>query len=201
MTGGPPLPADLVARRARESAALCESFCLAAAPRVAQAAAAISACLSAGGKVMAAGNGGSAADAQHFAGELVNRFLRERPPLAGIALSADGAVLTCIGNDYGFDRVFEKQVRALGREGDVLLALSTSGRSADLVRALAAARESGILTIGLLGRDGGPMAPLCDLALVVPSSETPRVQEAHHLVLHILCELVEDALFPDAPRV
>jgi D-sedoheptulose 7-phosphate isomerase len=190
---------DLLVRRVRESISLQESFIRESGALVARAAAEMTACLRGGGKVLAAGNGGSAADAQHLAGELVNRFLRERPPLAGLALSTDGAVLTCIGNDCGFDRVFEKQVRALGRRGDVLLAISTSGRSPDLVTALAAARETGMRTIGLLGRDGGTMAPLCDLALVVPSHSTPRIQETHHLVLHLVCELVEDDLFPDAP--
>jgi len=194
-------PADLVSRRAGESAALQARFFRDSAGLVAQAADEMVRCLKGGGKVMAAGNGGSAADAQHFAGEFVNRFLRERPPLAGLALNTDGAILTCIGNDCGFDRVFEKQVRALGRPGDVLLALSTSGRSPDLVNALSAAREGRLRTIGLLGNDGGPMAPLCDLALVVPSGSTPRIQEVHHLVLHLLCELVEEAVFPDAPRV
>ncbi len=191
--------AGLIVRRARESAALQESFCREAAPLLVRAAREMASCIRGGGKVLAAGNGGSAADAQHFAGEFVNRFLRERPPMAGIALSTDGAVITCIGNDYGFDRVFEKQVRALGRRGDLLLAISTSGSSRDLVTALSAARETGMRTIGLLGREGGPMAPLCDLALVVPSQSTPRIQETHHLVLHLLCELVEEDLFPDSP--
>lgn len=194
-------PAERVALRARESALLAESFCRQSGDLVVRAAQAMTECLRAGGKVLAAGNGGSASDAQHFAGELVNRFLRQRPPLAGVALTTDGAVLTCIGNDCGFEQIFEKQVQALGRPGDILLALSTSGHSPDLVQALTAARALGMRTVGLLGRDGGPMAPLCDLALVVPSSSTPRVQEVHHLVLHLLAELVEEAVFPNAPAV
>ncbi len=193
-------PLALIPLRGAESAALQERFCREHAPAIAGAAKAMADCLRGGGKILAAGNGGSAGDAQHLAGELVNRFLRQRPPLAGISLCTDGSVLTCIGNDTSFTEVFAQQVKALGRRGDVLLALSTSGRSPNLVRALAEARGMGLRTIGLLGRDGGEMAPLCDHPLVVPSSTTPRIQEVHHLLLHLLCELVEDDLFPDAPH-
>ena len=159
--------------------------------RVEQAAEMISAVLRSGGKLLIFGNGGSAADAQHIAGELVNRFLQERKALPAIALSTDGGVLTCIANDTGFENVFARQIEALGREGDVCVAISTSGQSANIVVACEQARSQGIKVIGLLGRDGGKVAPLCDLALIVPSDDTQRIQETHNLVGHILCELVE----------
>lgn|SRR5574341_647687 len=151
----------------------------------------ISAALIAGGKLLIFGNGGSAADAQHIAGELVNRFLQKRRGLPAIALTADGGVLTCIANDTGFENVFARQIEALGNEGDVCLAISTSGESANIVVACKQARSQKIKVIGLLGRDGGRVAPLCDLALIVPSDDTQRIQETHNLVGHILCELIE----------
>jgi D-sedoheptulose 7-phosphate isomerase len=142
------------------------------------------------------GNGGSAADAQHIAGEFVNRFsIEERRALPAIALSTDGGVLTCIANDTGFERVFARQVEALGARGDVCLAISTSGTSPNVVAAVEQARSQGLKTIGLLGRDGGRLAPLCDIALVVSSKDTQRIQETHNLIGHIICELVESALF------
>lgn len=156
----------------------------------------ISATLASGGKLLIFGNGGSAADAQHIAGELVNRFLQERKALPAIALSTDGGVLTCIANDTGFENVFARQVEALGREGDVCVAISTSGQSANIIVACEQARSQGIKVIGLLGRDGGKVAPLCDLALIVPSDDTQRIQETHNLIGHILCELIEVAMFP-----
>ena len=156
----------------------------------------ISATLASGGKLLIFGNGGSAADAQHIAGELVNRFLQERKALPAIALSTDGGVLTCIANDSGFENVFARQIEALGREGDVCVAISTSGQSPNIVVACAQARSQGIKVIGLLGRDGGKVAPLCDLALVVPSDDTQRIQETHNLIGHILCELIETEMFP-----
>ena len=159
--------------------------------RVEQAAEMISAALKSGGKLLVFGNGGSAADAQHIAGELVNRFLQERKALPAIALSTDGGVLTCIANDTGFENVFARQIEALGRDGDVCIAISTSGQSANIVLACEQARSQGIKVIGLLGRDGGKVAPLCDLSLIVPSDDTQRIQETHNLVGHILCELIE----------
>ena len=156
----------------------------------------ISATLASGGKLLIFGNGGSAADAQHIAGELVNRFLQERKALPAIALSTDGGVLTCIANDTGFENVFARQVEALGRDGDVCVAISTSGQSENIVVACEQARSQGIKVIGLLGRDGGKVAPLCDLALVVPSDDTQRIQETHNLIGHIMCELIELAMFP-----
>ena len=156
----------------------------------------ISATLASGGKLLIFGNGGSAADAQHIAGELVNRFLQERKALPAIALSTDGGVLTCIANDSGFENVFARQVEALGRAGDICVAISTSGQSANIVVACEQARSQGIKVIGLLGRAGGKVAPLCDLALVVSSDDTQRIQETHNLIGHILCELIESAIFP-----
>lgn len=155
----------------------------------------------AGKKLLLFGNGGSAADAQHIAGEFINRFsLEDRRALPAIALSTDGGVLTCIANDTGFEKVFARQVEALGASGDVCLAISTSGNSPNVLAAIEAARARGIKVIGLLGRDGGACAPLCDLALVVQSFDTQRIQETHNLIGHIICELVEDALFGDGNR-
>ena len=155
----------------------------------------ISAALNSGGKLLVFGNGGSAADAQHIAGELVNRFLMKRRALPAIALTTDGGVLTCIANDTGFENVFARQIEALGNEGDVCLAISTSGQSPNIVVACEQARSRGIKVIGLLGRDGGKVAALCDLALVVPSEDTQRIQETHNLIGHILCELIETEMF------
>jgi D-sedoheptulose 7-phosphate isomerase len=162
-------------------------------PDIARAAGMWIECIRAGGKVMFAGNGGSAADAQHLAAELVNRFRRERAPMAGLALTTDTSILTAIGNDYSFKEVFAKQVRALGRRGDVLVGLSTSGSSPNIVRAMEVAREMGITTIGLTGA-GGVIRDMVDCAVCIPSHSTPRIQEAHILVEHILCELLEEAL-------
>lgn len=144
-----------------------------------------------GGRLLLCGNGGSAADAQHLAAELVGRFLVDRRALPAVALTTDSSALTCIGNDYGFAHVFERQVQALGQAGDVLLALSTSGRSENVRLALAAARQQGMITIGLLGGNGGPCAALCSVPIIVPSTSTARVQEAHGLIGHYLCEVVE----------
>jgi D-sedoheptulose 7-phosphate isomerase len=151
----------------------------------------------AGGKLLLCGNGGSAADAQHIAGEFVNQFLRQdRKALPALALSTDGGVLTCIANDTGFERIFARQVEAFGVRGDVLLAISTSGNSPNVVAAVEEARECEMKVIGLLGRDGGRVRALCDLALVVESEDTQRIQETHNLIGHILCDLVERILFP-----
>lgn len=146
-------------------------------------------------KLMLCGNGGSAADAQHIAAEFVNRFLLERPPLPALALTTDTSILTSIGNDYSYDEIFSKQIKALGMEGDVLVAISTSGMSRNILSALETAKERGIYTVGLLGSEGGEAAPLADLAMVVPSEQTPRIQEAHILAAHILCQLVDHILF------
>lgn len=155
----------------------------------------ISAALRSDGKLLIFGNGGSAADAQHIAGELVNRFLQQRRALPAISLTTDGGVLTCIANDTGFENVFARQIEALGRAGDVCVAISTSGQSANIVVACEQARSQGIKVIGLLGRDGGKVAALCDVALIVPSDDTQRIQETHNLIGHILCELIESDMF------
>ena len=156
-------------------------------------------CLAAGGKLLLCGNGGSASDAQHFAAELVGRFLEHREPYVAVALTADAAVLTCIGNDYAFDDVFARQVAGLGRAGDLLVAISTSGESENVVRAARQARHGGLRVLGLTGRTGGRLAAECDVAIVVPSASTARIQEAHILVIHTLCELVEHRLRQDRP--
>jgi len=145
-------------------------------------------------KLMLCGNGGSAADCQHIASELTGRFVKDRRPLAAIALSTDSSALTCIANDYAFEEVFARQLTGLGRAGDCLLAISTSGRSANVLKAVQAAGALGIHTVGLLGRDGGPIGALCDVALVVPSDITARIQEMHILIGHTLCGMVEAAL-------
>lgn len=154
------------------------------------------AALRAGRKLLFAGNGGSAADAQHWAGELVSRFYYDRPGLPAIALTTDTSILTAIGNDYGYDYVFARQVEALGQEGDVLVAISTSGNSRNIVRAIEAAREKRMVVIGYTGQGGGQMASLCDLCFRVPSGETPRIQEGHEALGHLLCALIEAEMFP-----
>lgn len=152
-------------------------------------------CIRNGGKVMACGNGGSAADAQHFAGELVNRFLLERRPYAGLALTTDSSVLSSIGNDCGYEEVFEKQVQALGRKGDVLLAISTSGNAENVCRAVCTARETGIVTIGMTGGTGGRLSGLVDQLLCVScTASVPRIQEGHQLLIHLFCEQMEEML-------
>jgi D-sedoheptulose 7-phosphate isomerase len=148
-----------------------------------------------GNKLLLAGNGGSAADAQHLAAELVSRFYFDRPGLAAVALTTDTSALTAIGNDYGFERLFARQVDALGRKGDVFIGLSTSGNSPNILKALDEARLKGLVTVGLTGRGGGKMAALCDHCLRMPSSETPRIQEGHIVVGHTLCALVEREMF------
>lgn len=147
-----------------------------------------------GGKLMFCGNGGSAADSQHLAAELTGRFIQDRRPLAAMALSTDTSALTCIANDYAFDEVFARQVLALGRPGDVLIGISTSGQSRNVIRAIEAARAQGVGVIGLLGRDGGAIGPMCDVAIVVDSLVTARIQEAHILVGHSLCGMIEQGL-------
>lgn len=146
------------------------------------------------GKLMFCGNGGSAADSQHLAAEFTGRFIKDRKPLPGLALSTDSSALTCIGNDYSFNDVFLRQVLALGRVGDCLVGISTSGNSENVVRAFVAAKELGIKTIGLLGRDGGKLASLADVSIIVPSDVTARIQEAHILIGHTICGGVEQAL-------
>jgi D-sedoheptulose 7-phosphate isomerase len=159
-----------------------------------QAAAAIRDCHAAGGKVLLFGNGGSAADAQHMAAELVSRFARERRALAAMSLAADTSVLTAIGNDYAFDRVFARQIEALGRRGDVAFGISTSGGSSNVVKGLETARSLGLRTIALTGREGGAAGAAAEIHINVPDESTARVQEVHRTLIHVICELVERAV-------
>jgi D-sedoheptulose 7-phosphate isomerase len=148
-----------------------------------------------GHQVLLFGNGGSAADAQHLAAEFVNRFLIERPPLPAIALTTDTSILTSISNDYGYADTFAKQVKALGRAGDVAIGISTSGNAANVVKAVKAAKDLGLKTVGLTGGNGGDLVKLADFALVVDSSSTPRIQETHITIGHVICEMVDRMLF------
>jgi D-sedoheptulose 7-phosphate isomerase len=147
-----------------------------------------------GGVLLVCGNGGSAADAQHIAAELTGRFFRDRKPLPALALHGNTSSLTAIGNDYGYDEVFAREVGAHGRKGDVLLAISTSGNSRNVLRAITVARDKGMAVVGLTGSDGGKMRDLCDVCVCVPSTSTPRIQECHILIGHTVCELVEQIL-------
>ena len=180
---------------ARESIEAKKAFFDSNAENVVRAAELVLTSIKAGGKVLIFGNGGSAADAQHIAAELVNRLNYDRPPIAAIALTTDTSILTSVGNDSSFEDLFARQLVALGRKGDVALAISTSGNSPNVLRAIDAARELGIKTIAFAGRDGGKLGAAADLALVVESSATQRIQETHITIAHILCELVEDALY------
>ncbi|MDR2951393.1 MAG: SIS domain-containing protein [Dysgonomonas sp.] len=148
-----------------------------------------------GSKTLLAGNGGSAADAQHIAGEFVSRFYFDRPGLPSIALSTDTSILTAIGNDYGFDRLFERQVQAQGNEGDIFIGLTTSGNSENIIKALSACKTKKIKSIVLTGETGGAVSDMCDICIKVPSAETPRIQESHILIAHIICCIVEEELF------
>ena len=148
-----------------------------------------------GNKLLLMGNGGSSSDASHIAGEFVNRFQKDRPPLPAIALNTDMAVITSIGNDYGFNLIFSRQVETLAKEGDIVIAISTSGNSPNVIAAVETARKMGITTIGLTGGNGGSLATLVDYAFVVPSKATPRIQEVHITLGHVICQVVEDALF------
>lgn len=163
-------------------------------PGISAAATIITGALREGGKLLLCGNGGSAADAQHLAAEFTGRFLRERRPYPAIALHANTSGLTAIGNDYGFEQVFARSVEAFGAAGDVLIAISTSGNSPNVIAAARLARARGLAVIGLTGADGGQLAAMCDRCLRVPSRDTPRIQELHILIGHIVCGLVEDAL-------
>ena len=154
----------------------------------------ISECLRNGGKLLICGNGGSAADSQHIAAEFTGRFIKDRKPIAAVSLTTDTSALTCIGNDYSFDEIFSRQVHAIGRSGDILLAITTSGNSTNVLAAVEAARSIGMLSIGLLGRDGGNSLKACSHAIVVPSNSTARIQEAHILIGHTICGIVEKEL-------
>jgi D-sedoheptulose 7-phosphate isomerase len=156
----------------------------------------LAAVLAAGHKLLLAGNGGSAGDAQHIAGEFLSRLNYDRAPLAAIALTTDSSIMTAIGNDYGYEQVFSRQVLGLGRPGDVLIAISTSGRSPNILRAIAAARDTGLTVVGMTGSSGGDMAGMCELCLHVPSDSTQIIQQLHITAAHIICGLVEERLFP-----
>ncbi len=185
--------ADDIRRIVAESVALKERFFEAGAPLLLEVGRRMAESLLAGGRVLAFGNGGSAADAQHFAAELVGRFRGERPGLSAIALATDPSVVTAVGNDMGFDAVFRRQVEAHGRPGDVALAITTSGRSPNVIAGVCAARARGLVTVGLTGNGGGEVAGLVDHLIDVPHRDTQRVQEVHAMVLHLLCEVVEEA--------
>lgn len=164
-------------------------------------AAAADACVKAlqdGGKILFAGNGGSAADSQHLAGEIVSRFAYDRPGLAAFALTTDSSVLTAIGNDYGYEYLFARQIEAVGKRGDVFVGISTSGRSPNILRALRVAGEKELITVGLTGLQGGDMPECCDYCLCVPSDSTPRIQEGHILIGHAICAIIEQRIFPRA---
>ena len=152
-------------------------------------------CFQGGGKILVAGNGGSAADAQHIAGEFVSRFAFDRPGLPAMALTVDTSILTAVGNDYGFENLFARQVQTHGNKGDVFIGYSTSGKSPNVLRAFEEARKQELVCIGLTGNRGGPMQELCDYLLEVPSGDTPKIQEGHLVLGHILCGLVENAIF------
>ena len=177
---------------AAESIALKQRYFSEHAGSLLQAGRRIAASLKAGGKVLAFGNGGSAADAQHLAGELVGRFLKERPGLSAIALTTDPSIVTAVGNDLGFDVVFRRQVEAHGRPGDEAVGITTSGRSRNVVSALALAREKGLTTIALTGNGGGDLRGAVDFLIDVPLQSTPRIQEVHTMVVHLLCEIAEE---------
>jgi D-sedoheptulose 7-phosphate isomerase len=166
---------------------------------VEQAALACIKCIRDGGKILLAGNGGSAADAQHIAGEFVSRFAFDRPGLPAIALTTDTSILTAIGNDYGYEKLFARQIQALGQRGDVFIGYSTSGKSPNVLLAFEEAREKGMLCIGFTGNRGGIMKSLCEFLLEVPSADTPKIQEGHLVLGHILCGLVENAIFKAHP--
>ncbi len=189
---------DRAAASLLEGARVLERFAGTAAAELARVARLVAERLRAGGKLLAFGNGGSAADAQHLAAELVNRFQKDRPPLPAVALTTDTSALTAIANDFGFDRVFAKQVQALARPGDVAVGISTSGCSPNVLAGLRAAREAGCLCVGLTGAEGGQMAAVCDHLFRAPSRSTPRIQEAHVAWIHAFCDLIEALLFPEA---
>ena len=185
---------DRVDESFREVAALADRLRQNSATTIVAAAELVHRAITSGNKILTCGNGGSAAEAQHFIAELVGRFLTEREPLAGVALTVDTSVLTAVGNDYGYDEVFARQVKGIGKPGDVLLAISTSGSSPNVLKALAAARECGLVTIALVGEESSPELDACDLVITIPDPSTPRIQEMHLVVLHLICELVDNAL-------
>ncbi len=186
---------NIILKRFKESTEVKNRFLKENLSRLLEVVKMISHCFEMGNKLFFFGNGGSAADAQHLAAEFVNRYIMDRPPLPAIALTTDASILTSISNDFSFSEVFAKQLKALGKEGDVAVGISTSGTSPNIIKAFEVAKEMRIKTIALTGNDGGTMAKVADLSLIVPSSSTPRIQEVHILIGHTLCELVEHYLF------
>ncbi|MDR2818938.1 MAG: D-sedoheptulose 7-phosphate isomerase [Desulfovibrio sp.] len=189
---------EIIDRHAQEGSRLREFFFREQAQAIGQAALRMALCLASGGKILLCGNGGSAADAQHLAAEFVNRFLIDRPAQAAIALNANTSNLTAIGNDLAFNRIFSRQVEALGRKGDILLGISTSGNSANVLAAMQTALQKEMFTIGLTGQGGGDMRSFCRMLLAVPSDKTPLIQEIHITVGHLLCQLADYYLFENA---
>lgn len=186
---------DLILKRFEESIEVKRRFLNENLSKLLEAVQLITHTLNSGNKLFFFGNGGSAADAQHLAAEFVNRYAMERPPLPAIALTTDTSILTSVSNDLSFDEIFSKQLRALGRKGDVAIGISTSGNSSNVIRAFEVAKEIGMKTMAFTGNDGGKLVKIADLSLIVPSSSTPRIQETHILIGHILCEMVEQILF------
>ena len=185
---------DKIAKDIRDNIAVKEAILKEQLPLIEKAAKAILQCIQSGNKLLFFGNGGSASDSQHLAAEFVGRYEKERRSLPAIALTTDTSILTAVGNDYGFDRIFDRQIEGLGKKGDVAVAISTSGNSKNVLLAIDKAKQMGIYTIGLTGRGGGAMKSAVDLALVVPSQKTSRVQESHIMIGHILCERVDELL-------
>lgn len=186
-----------VASEFTTSARLLQQLAVDASEQVAEVGRILANCLIGGSKVLVFGNGGSAADAQHFSAELVGRYRRDRPSLPAIALTTDSSVLTAVSNDYGYDLVFVRQVQALAQSGDVVIGISTSGRSANVITGLQSARQCGAHTVALTGADQTSMFPFVDEVISVPSEDPPRVQEAHAVILHILCDIIEQAVCQD----
>ena len=191
--------AERIAAHFAESLAVKNAAMSLLVPDIEQAGLAMAQCLRDGHKILSCGNGGSAGDAQHFSSELLNRFEMERPPLPAMALTTDSSTLTSIANDYSYDYIFAKQIKALGAAGDLLLAISTSGNSSNVIRAIDAAQDRGMTVVALTGHDGGEMAPALidsDIEIRVPSDRTARIQEVHLLIIHCLCDAIDQSLFP-----
>ena len=186
---------NIILKRFKESVEVKTRFLKENLPKLLDMIKLISHAFEAGNKLFLFGNGGSAADAQHLAAELVNRYVMDRPPLPAIALTTDTSILTSISNDFSFNEIFAKQLKALGKEGDVAFGISTSGNSSNIIKAFEVAKEMRMKTVALTGNDGGAIAKMADISLIVPSTSTPRIQEVHILVGHILCEMVEHSLF------
>jgi len=192
---------NIILKRFKESSEVKTRFLKENLPKLIGGIRLISHAFEAGNKLFFFGNGGSAADAQHLAAEFVNRYIMDRPPLPAISLTTDTSILTSVSNDIAFNEIFAKQLRALGKEGDVAIGISTSGNSPNVIRAFEVAKEMGMKTVALTGNDGGVLSKMADISLTVPSTSTPRIQEVHILIGHILCEMVEHSLFLKSPAM